>query len=109
MTYVVESLPTVLVGLTFGKGVAPYDMGVDGEVSQFGDALGDFLTLVVTSLLQTVGCEWNRDNAIDVIEEVDSRALLRQEPSHVKGYFGAMSILELIKNVASEGMPLVIE
>lgn len=109
LAHVVESLPAVLVGLAFCKGVAPDDVGIDGEMSQLGDTLGYFFTLVVSSLLQTIGGEWNRNDAIDILEEADSHSFLCQESPHVEGNFRAMRIFQLVKDVAGESVPLVIK
>lgn len=107
--YVFLSSPTILVGLTLFERGSSHDVGMYGEMGEFCDTFGDFLALVVTSLFLSVLGERNGDDAIDVVEEMDSRALLCQESSHVEGNVGAVVVFQLIEDVAGEGVSLVIE
>lgn len=109
MLHVLLSLPTVFVGLALLEGSSPDDVGIDREVGEIGDASGDFLTLVVASFLLAILSQRDGDDAVDVIEEVDSHAFLRQEFAHVGGYLRTIVVLQLVEDVADEGMPLVIE
>lgn len=109
LPYVVLPLPSVLVGLAFDKGSTAHAIGVNRKVGEGGDALGDFLTLVVPSLFLSILGKWDGDDAVNVIEEVYSHTFLCQESPHVEGNFWAMGIFQLVEDVAGEGVSFVIE
>ena len=96
-------------GLTFLEDVSSHDICVDGEVGHLCDSLSDFLALVVASLPLAVGCKRNGNDAVDVVEEVHFHSFLCQKYSQVCGNFRAVTVFQLIENVAGEGMALVIE
>ena len=108
-TYILLPLPSVFMSLAFCKGSSSYKMCKDGEIGDVGNALGYLLALVVASLLEAVLGKGDGDDAVDVVEEVDPRAFLSQKSPHVESDFRVMVILELVEDVACEGMALVIK
>ena len=107
--HVLVSSPAVFLGLTFLEDVSSHDICVDGEVGHLCDSLSDFLALVVASLPLAVGCKRNGNDTVDVVEEVDFHSFLCQKYSQVCGNFRAVTVFQLIENVAGEGMTFVIE
>lgn len=97
------------MGLALLEGSSPDDVGIDGEVGEGSDASGDFLALVVASFFLAISCQGDGDDAIDAIEKMNSHAFLRQELAHVGGYLRTVVVLQLVENIADEGMSLVIE
>lgn len=105
----VQSSPTVQVSLALFEDDSFYDVCPDGDVGEVGYPLGDFLALVVASFPSSLGSDGNGYDTINVVEKVYSHAFLCQEPSHVIGDVGLVLVFELVKDIAGEGMPLVIE
>lgn len=109
MLYVFQSLPSVLLGLTFGEGYSSDGICDNGEMGSFLYSPGYFLALIIAAGLPSWLRDGDRDDGIYILEEVWFDTFAGDESSQIVSGIWTMMVFQFVDDVTWIGVAVIIE
>ena len=95
---VLPAVETAFLGLCLGEFGADKYVGADGFSKGLGNALGNFLALVVAAFFQFFGVQWHRNKVVDVVETMAFGEGRAQLSAHKNAEFLVALVLDAVQN-----------